>query len=123
MASCTKRVGLSAAAAIALGIPGSHAVSAMPVNGGLAAFASDAPAVEQVRVVRRTVRRYHRYRYVRPYYWGPRYYAYRPYYYYGTPYGYWGPGYWGPYGYWGPRYYRGPVISFSFGFGPRWGWW
>jgi hypothetical protein len=52
MASCTKRVGLSAAAAIALGILGSHAVSAMPVNGGLAALASDAPAVEQVRVVR-----------------------------------------------------------------------
>jgi len=52
--------------------------------------------------------------------WGPRYGYYRP---------YWRPRYaaWGyPYGYgygYYPYYYRPrPVVAFSIGFGPRWGW-
>jgi hypothetical protein len=68
-------------------------------------------------------RRWHRRGIVMRRAWGPRF-------------GYWGPRrYWGPgYGYWAPRYaYAGypyyyrpwrpyPVVSFGFGFGPRW-WW
>ena len=61
----------------------------------------------------------------------------RRYFHRGPRYGYWGPRYrsWGPgYGYYGPSYaYAGypyyyrpwrpyPVVSFGFGFGPRWGW-
>lgn len=58
-------------------------------------------------------RRYrHRHRHVRRYYRAPRYY-------YGSPYRY---GYY-RYPYYSRRYYGGPGVSFSFGFGPRYGWW
>jgi hypothetical protein len=63
-------------------------------------------------------RRYHRRYVVVRRAWRPRY-SYYPYY---RP--YYRPYYAGyPYASYGYPYYRpGPVVSFGFGFGPRWGW-
>ena len=62
-------------------------------------------ATEQATDFSSRHRRWHRVRYVRPYY---RPYAYRPYY---AP-----RPYYSPYGYYGNPYYRRPGISFGFGF-------
>ena len=125
MALYIRNVVLAALVAIALEAIGTSAGGAMPVDGRLGTMMANDSDVQQVRVVRHYgyVRPnywrygyarpyYRRYGYVRPYYWGPRYYSYRPAYYYRAPYGYWRR----------PYYYGGPVISFGFGFGPRF-WW
>jgi hypothetical protein len=76
---------------------------------GVAAQTNKAPAVkqatEQATDFSSRHRRWHRVRYVRPYY---RPYAYRPYY---AP-----RPYYSPYGYYGNPYYRRPGVYFGFGF-------
>ena len=97
--------------ATALGMTGTSAGGAMPINDRLATMTTKDSDVEQVRVVRR-------YGYARPYY---RRYGYaRPLYRYGYVRN--GPAYYygAPYSYGRPYYYGGPIISF--GFGPRF-WW